>query len=87
LKKKRTRLEVFELVNAERIAQDKEWRTGRPNEQQYKFAAPHVILLERNARKLIDIWYDSKDESALEDRLVKIAALAFRALEEIEVTE
>jgi len=81
-----TRIEVFELVNAERMAQDKEWRTGRPNEQQYKFAAPHVLLLERNARKLIDLWYDAKDEEALQDRFVKIAALAFRALEEIEIT-
>lgn len=85
--KKMTRLEVFEAINAERIAQDKEWRTGRPNEEQYKFAAPHVLLLERNARKLSDIWYDSKDEDSVMDRFVKIAAIAVRALEEIEITD
>ena len=80
-----TREEIFAAVNAERIAQDEQWRTGRQNEAQYQFSAPHVLLLEENADKLRKIWYGAKDEGSLADRFIKIAAIAVRALEEISV--
>jgi hypothetical protein len=78
-----SRAEVFALIHAERVAQDKIWRTGRPSEVQYKFAAPHVLLLEENLAKLRSFWYMSSKEE-MTDRFIKIAALATRALEEIE---
>jgi hypothetical protein len=81
-----TRIDVYTAVDAERIAQDEKWRDGRPVEHQYRYSAPHVLLLEEQVAKLRSNWYGVKDESSLRDRLVKIAAIAVRALEEIEVT-
>ena len=80
------REEALNLINTERNTQDAVWRTGRKNEGQYKFAAPHVLLLEENALKLRQLWYVSKKED-LTKRLVIMAALAVRALEEIEQDE
>jgi hypothetical protein len=80
------RAEAYKLIDAERTAQDEVWRTGRANEEQYKFSAPHVLLLVENMRKLPTIWYGTKDEGSLQERFVKIAAIAVRALEEIKVT-
>jgi len=78
------RNDIYKAIDLERVSQDEVWRTGRPNEDQYKFAAPHVLLLEENASKLRSIWYGSKEENDFKDRLIKIAAIAVRALEEIE---
>lgn len=77
-----TREEVYAAIDKERIAQDKIWRQGRSNEAQYKFAASHILLLEEQAAKLRSLWYASKRED-LTDRLIKTAAIAVRALEEI----
>lgn len=79
------RSEVFDAINEEREAQDKVWRVGRANEAQYKFAAPHILLIAEQAHKLRSIWYVSTKED-LKDRLIKTAAIAVRALEEIEVS-
>ncbi len=78
------RQKVYELIDKERKAMDEVWRRGRANEAQYKFAAPHVLLIEENADKLRKLWYVSKKED-MKDRLVKIAAIAVRALEEVNV--
>lgn len=75
---------VYSLINEERKAQDEIWRRGRANEEQYKFAAPHVLLLEENVDKLRKLWYVSKKEDMV-DRMVKIAAIAVRALEEVDI--
>ena len=74
---------VMDLVETERISQDKLWRTGRPNERQYAFSAPHILLLEQKISKLRSLWYESKSED-LKTEFVKIAALAIRALEEVQ---
>lgn len=79
-----TRKDIYTAIDAERESQDKLWRTGRPNEAQYQFAAPHILLLEVQAAKLRDIWYVSTKED-LRDRLIKTAAIAVRALEEIDL--
>ena len=81
------RKEIYEAIDAERLAQDAIWRTGSEVEGQYTFSAPHVLLLEENAAKLRSLWYTARDESELFDRFVKIAALAVRALEEIKVVK
>ena len=73
---------IYELIEKERIYQDATWRVGRQNEGQYKYAAPHVILLCKLSAKLEDEWYAAKDED-FTSRFVKIAAVAIRALEEI----
>ena len=80
------RADVYKLIDEERKSQDAVWRVGRANEEQYRFAAPHILLLEENADKLRKLWYISKKEE-FKDRLVKIAAIAVRALEEVEVDD
>lgn len=77
------RPEIYAAIDTERLAQDTKWRIGRPNEAQYKFAAPHVLLLEEGAAKLREDWYNARGEE-FRSRLVKIAAVAVRALEEID---
>lgn len=81
-----TRSEAITEIENERRVQDAAWRDGRPVEGQYRYSAPHVLLLEEQVSKLRSNWYGVKDESTLRERLVKIAAIAVRALEEIEVT-
>jgi len=79
-----TRQEVYAAIDRERTSQDASWRTGRPNEAQYAFAAPHILLLEAQAAKLRDLWYGSTKED-LRDRLIKTAAITVRALEEVDL--
>ena len=81
-----TRTDVYRQIDLERTSQDTQWRDGRPVEGQYQYAAPHVLLLEEQVAKLRANWYGAKDESSLMDRLIKIAAIAVRAIEEIQVT-
>jgi hypothetical protein len=80
------RQEIYDAIDAERISQDNIWRTGSPVEDQYQYSAPHVLLLEENANKLRAIWYGLRNEGSLQDRFIKVAAIAVRALEEIKVT-
>lgn len=80
------REEVFEAINNERIAQDSVWRRGDDMKTQYRFAAPHIILLEEQVSKLRSKWYGERDESSLRERIIKVAAIAIRALEEIGST-
>lgn len=77
------RQEVYKAIDAERAAQDKVWRTGRPDEVQYDFAASHILLIGENAEKLRSMWYTSDGDETLKDRLIKIAAITVRALEEV----
>lgn len=74
---------IYAAIDLERIDQDKVWRKGRPNEAQYKFAAPHILLLEHKIAKLRNEWYMSEHEDHTKT-LIQIAALAVRALEEIQ---
>jgi hypothetical protein len=73
------REEVFDRINAERAAQDAKWS----NRAQYKRSAAHVLVLQGQLKKLELGWYASNLDALLE-RFVKIAAIAVRALEEIE---
>ena len=84
-----TRLEAYASIDAERTQQDAKWRKGekeRPVESQYRFSAPHVLLLEEQVAKLRSNWYGAADEVSLRQRLVAVAAIAVRALEEITIT-
>ncbi len=74
-----TRQEVFELINQERSEQDKNWS----DRSQYQRSAAHVLVLSGQLKKLEDEWYNSKLDALL-DRFKKIAAIAVRALEEID---
>lgn len=82
------RARVFAMVNEERAAQDKVWRDAdNPTmNAQYRYAAPHILVLEECVAKLRKIWYGSKDEGSLQDRFIKTAACAVRAVEEIKHT-
>ncbi|KKK75440.1 hypothetical protein LCGC14_2873690 [marine sediment metagenome] len=74
-----TRADVFTKINDQRDFQDAIWS----NREQYRRSAAHVLVLQGQMRKLEQEWYDSKRD-ALQERFVKIAAIAVRALEEIE---
>lgn len=78
------REQAYTLIDMERDTQDALWRVGRNNEGQYKFAAPHILLLEESVDKLRKLWYTSEKEQ-LTKRFTIIAALAVRALEEINI--
>ena len=73
------RAEVFTKIDEQRDFQDTVWS----NREQYRRSAPHILVLQGQMRKLEQEWYDSKRDALLE-RFVKIAAIAVRALEEIE---
>ena len=73
------RADIFSAIVAERDAQDKVWA----DRTQYSRSAPHIIILQGQMRKLEDEWYSSKRDALL-DRFKKIAAIAVRALEEID---
>jgi phage shock protein A len=74
-----TREQAYELIDAERTSQDAVWT----NRTQYNRAAPHILLLEEQLKKLRTDWYASKSEN-FTSRLTKMAAIAVRALEEID---
>jgi hypothetical protein len=74
-----TRQEIFKLIEDERAAQDKAW----PDRAQYKWSAPHILVLQGQMKKLEDEWYTSSRDAIL-DRFKKIAAVAVRALEEVD---
>lgn len=78
------RHDVYAAIDAERLDQDIRWRNGRKNEKQYAFAAPHILILEECVAKLRPIWYGANSQDGVRDRLIKIAAVAVRALEEIQ---
>lgn len=74
-----TREDAIALINAERAAQDATWK----DRSQYTRSAPHILILDVQLTKLKQEWYGSPAPS-IQDRLVKMAAIALRALEEIE---
>jgi hypothetical protein len=73
------RTDVYYAIDTERTSQDLKWS----NRSQYKKSAPHILVLQGQMKKLEEEWYNSKKDALLE-RFVKIAAIAVRALEEIE---
>ena len=80
------RAEIFAVIESERVTQDAKWprdTTVNPNRAQYKYYAPHLLVLEEKMARLRALWYDS-DRELLRAELVKIAAIAVRALEEVD---
>jgi len=67
------------LIFKERDSQAKAW--PRTNNQ-YEYASPHILLLEEQILKLRTEWYTDSDK--VKERIVKTAAIALRALEEIK---
>lgn len=72
------RQDVFKKIAEERSRQDAVWA----DRSQYSRSAPHILILQGQMKKLEDEWYTSKRDALLE-RFTKIAAIAVRALEEI----
>lgn len=74
-----SRAQAIQKINAERDNQNNLWS----DRSQYSRSAPHILVLQGQMKKLEDEWYNSKRDALLE-RFVKIAAIATRALEEID---
>jgi hypothetical protein len=72
------RTEIFKLIEEERVRQNASW----PDRSQYTRSAAHVLVLEGQMRKLQDEWYNNT--GSIKERLLKIATVAVRALEEIK---
>ena len=68
------RVDIFALIDA---------CAANPQRAQYQFYAPHILVLEETLARLRGICYGANREK-LRDELVKIAAIAVRALEEVE---
>ena len=80
------REDVYKLIEEHRAEQDKLWPrdlTENPNRAQYKYFAPHIMILEEKIGRLRALWYGSSKED-LHKEMVKIATIAVRALEEVE---
>lgn len=80
------RTEIFNLINEHRIEQDKLWPRDtavNPQRAQYKFYAPHILVLEEKLKKLRENWYKS-DKEQLQKDFVSMATIAVRALEEVQ---
>lgn len=71
--------DVYKLIDEERARQDSTWS----DRSQYRRSAPHILVLRGQMKKLEDEWYNAKRDALLE-RFLKIAAIAVRALEEID---
>lgn len=80
------REDIYKLIESERENQNKLWPRGEenPNQKQYKFYAPHILVLEEKLARLRAMWYGSEKE-ALQAEFVKMATIAVRALEEVDV--
>jgi hypothetical protein len=81
-----TRADIYAAIDSERDTQNTKWPRdvqANPNRAQYRFYAPHIVVLEEKLLRLRKIWYES-DRELLRAEFVKIAALAVRALEEVE---
>jgi hypothetical protein len=79
------RPEIYLAIDDERRRQDGQWPRDvsvNPNRAQYQFYAPHILVLEEKLARLRATWYGS-DKELLRAELVKIAAIAVRALEEV----
>lgn len=79
------RSEIVDLIETKRATQDAKWPrdlTTNPQRAQYKFYAPHILLLEEKIARLRALWYNA-DKEALQGEFVKIATIAIRALEEV----
>ena len=77
---------ALDLVRRERERQEELWpRDDHPLVEQYKFYAPHLILLKEYIDRAFAEWTGAREERDLERALVKIAAIAVRGLEEVSV--
>lgn len=74
------REEIYAAIDRERASQDANWA----DRSQYARSAPHILVLDGQLAKLKAEWYASNRDALLE-RFVKMAAIAVRALEEIDL--
>jgi hypothetical protein len=79
-----SREQAFEVIRREREYQDRVWpRDGHPLVEQYRYAAPHLLMLEDYYEEARGKWRRSVDETDVLRAIAKMAAIAFRALTEI----
>ena len=52
--------------------------------EQYRFWGAHLLVLVEKARRMLSIWYDTKDEQAMRAEFIKTAAISIRALLEVQ---
>jgi hypothetical protein len=84
---RRSTTEALALIEAERARQEQLWpRDEHPLVAQYRFYAPHLVLLKEYIDKAFTEWTGAREERDLERSLVKIAAIAVRGLEEVTIT-
>jgi hypothetical protein len=78
------RKEIFEEIIGERDYQDANYPRDERRKTMYQFSAPHLLLLEQKITTMRGDWYKSDVKKS---DLIKIAAIAIRALEEISEGE
>lgn len=78
-----TTVGATDLINTERRYQDMKHPRTKDNAGQYSFSAPHALLVERYIGLAEEAWSVGNRDMVLH-RIVQIAAILVRALEEIE---
>lgn len=74
---------VFMAIDAERASQDITHPRTKDNSGQYKFSAPHLLLVEEYAARARN-WWKNGDRDGVIRTFVVLAAILVRALEEID---
>lgn len=73
--------QAVKAILAERNDQDKLWPRDERRKVMYSFLPPHICLLEERLAMMRANWYSGQKDT---QGLVEIAAIAIRALEEIQ---
>ena len=74
---------IVVAINDERARQDAKHPRTKDNAGQYRFSAPHALLVEKYIGYAREDWTKGSRDGVMID-LIKIAAILVRALEEIE---
>ena len=77
------RVDIFSAISDEIESAIYKWPRDERRQVMYSFPPAHLLLLEEKILQTRTVWYTS-DRPAVMRELVKIAALAVRALEEIK---
>jgi hypothetical protein len=79
-----SREQAFEVIRKEREYQDRVWpRDNHPLVEQYRYTAPHLLMLEDYYSEARGKWRKSIDETEVLRAIAKMATIAFRALTEV----
>jgi len=78
------RQDVFTVIDKERQYQDTAWPRDAHAQAMYSNLAPHLVLLEEYIHRARTAWTNNGPEAQPLKVVAKLAAIAVRALEEVD---